>query len=153
MYAPFLTFKDAPAEEKQDGRDRELASFFDKQNENTSAQSGSGHQSVVLASGALIPQTVSDLNALQTQRIPETKPLTTLVSLGPRLEKALAVQQAQVLEERELRDRSAHLLARWYERSVLRSGEQWADWEDRLAKMELKLRREEHARRREEAGF
>lgn len=135
-------------------RDSEVATLLDgHRGENASTKQADAEElSVVLAAASALPKTVSDLSALQSQQIPKSKSLASLVSLTPRVQRVAAMQKLQSDEVRELRLRSAQLLARWYEQSVLHTGEQWADWEARLLKLELKLRREEHARSREEAG-
>ena len=119
----------------------------------TSAKSAELDQlPTVFAAAPILSQTVSDLDALQRQQIPDNQPLASLIGLAPRLERVAAVQRVQSEEENELCERTAQLLARWYEQTVVHEGEQWADWEARLSKVELKLRREEHARKREEEG-
>ena len=107
----------------------------------------------VLGAASLYPQAASDLGALQRQQIPDNKSLANLVALGPRIEKAMKIQDIQSMQECELRDKSAELLSRWYQGSVLQSGEQWAKWEDRMSKTELRVRREEHSRRRDAMGL
>lgn len=86
---------------------------------------------------------------MQNYPIPDAQILRTLLALQPRLTRAQSVQGAQEAELAELRQRSAAALAHWYSRTVLEGGEQWSTWEERMMKMEQKVRREEAALRRE----
>lgn len=106
-----------------------------------------------MVAGALFPQTLSDLSSLEGQQIPDARQLAALVSLQPRVANALALQRVHAEQEDELHLRSAKLLTRWYERSVVRQGEQWAEWEERLSNVEKRVRRKENAKRREDEGI
>lgn len=65
------------------------------------------------------------------------------------LARAQAAQQAQENELSELRERTAKLLARWHQDSVLASGERLANWEERLLDVERVIRRREVAQARD----
>jgi hypothetical protein len=60
------------------------------------------------------------------------------------------VQEAQTRELVELSKRSAEVLERWYRISVLGGGECWAEWEERVAKVERDARRQEAMREKED---
>ena len=104
---------------------------------------------VILASEKMFASTTSNLTALQRQHMPDTDALISLAALQPQVEQALAVSEKQWAEMEELRRRSAEALAYWYESSVLEEGERWADWEERLKRVEMAVRRKETARSRE----
>lgn len=88
----------------------------------------------------------SHLTTLQDQSLPDAQPLTSLIALRARLDHALVVQWDQKTEVDELRQRSAMTLALWYQQSVLRGGNRWSEWEQRLARLEQTVRRREKAR-------
>ncbi|KAK5015405.1 nuclear distribution protein RO10 [Cryomyces antarcticus] len=107
--------------------------------------------SIILASAPLFPTTSSRLSSIINDApIPGAASSATLVSLQPRLTDLELRQEEQAQEITELRKRSAKVLERWYELSVLGAGECWSEWEGRLAAVEQSVRREETARTREE---
>ena len=59
-------------------------------------------------------------------------------------------QEQQAEELAELRARSAVVVEKWYSEGVLKMGERWADWEERLREGEILIRRREAAKKREE---
>ena len=134
----------------QDERNSEIASLFDKQHFESKPQAKENQTVNVLAASALFAQTVSDLSNLEGQHIPDARKLAALVSLQPRITRALAVQQIQSRQANELQIRSAQLLTRWYQHSVIEEGEHWAGWEDRMLRIEMQVRRRENAQRMEE---
>ena len=66
-----------------------------------------------------------------------------LIALRPRIVQLQRRQSSQNSELADLRRRSAAVVKRWYERSVLNSSECWTEWEKRLANVEKRVRREE----------
>lgn len=112
-------------------------------------QKGAEELSVILASEKMLMSTTSNLTALQSQHMPHTDALVSLALLQPQVERALAMSEKQWAEVEELRRRSAEALVYWYEISVLEEGERWADWEERLRRVEMAVRRKETARSRE----
>lgn len=104
---------------------------------------------VVLSSEAMFQPAISHLTTLQTCDLPGSRAFVSLVELQPRLKRAMEVQDQQAKEVDELRQRSAAILERWYEGTVLENGQQWVEWDDRLSKVELAVRRAENVRSRE----
>ncbi|KAL9056507.1 MAG: hypothetical protein Q9162_002882 [Coniocarpon cinnabarinum] len=134
-------------------RNTEVSNLLEKQRPDGSSQAAAADQtSDVLAAKAIFPQALSDLSALEGQQIPDARQLATLMSLQPRIIRALAMQQSQSEQHEELHLRSARLLTRWYEQCVVGDGEQWAAWEERLQRVDMRLKRKENAKRREEEG-
>ncbi len=82
--------------------------------------------------------------------MPDAIALASLIALRPVLAKVQSTQESQERELEELRDRSATVLAQWYEKQVLQGGEQWSEWEERMASMEQDLRRRERNRSMDE---
>jgi hypothetical protein len=71
-----------------------------------------------------------------------------MVSLLPRMKGLEAAQLAQEAEVAELRARSERLMRAWYEGGVLRCGEQLAELEGRVERVEKGVRRAEGRRER-----
>ncbi|EMC94078.1 hypothetical protein BAUCODRAFT_52590, partial [Baudoinia panamericana UAMH 10762] len=107
---------------------------------------------LVLARASLYISTAAHLTQLQDTHIPDPAPLTKLVNLLSRLERARTRQHQQARELAELRQRSALAVEKWYEVGVLEMGENWADWEERVREVEILVRRREAAKRREEGA-
>jgi hypothetical protein len=106
---------------------------------------------LILAHENLYKTASAQLSTLnENNPIPDSAPLTKLISLQPRIEKAEAKQAEQAREFAELRLRSTRLLEKWYELGVLEMGENWTDWEERLRECEILIRRKEATKRREE---
>lgn len=93
---------------------------------------------------------VSSLNTLQQYPLPESRELITLLNQASRLDKLEAIQQQQLAEIAQLRQRSTALVAQWYQAQVLDSSERWSLWEERLLHSEQTVRRKEIAKAREE---
>ena len=66
-----------------------------------------------------------------------------------RIKAAEKEEQEQAKEIAQLRARSAHILQRWYEVSVLAGNECWVEWEGRCEEVERMVRRKERAEREE----
>ncbi|KAG8525778.1 uncharacterized protein KY384_000538 [Bacidia gigantensis] len=106
--------------------------------------------STILALAPSYQETASRLTTLKDLPIPPTSASRTLISLQPRLEQVEAVQREQAKEIEGLRARSAHVLQRWYEVSVIGGNECWAEWERRVEMVERGVRQRERARKEEE---
>jgi hypothetical protein len=74
-----------------------------------------------------------------------------LIELQPRIDTLSKRQEEQAREVAELRVRTAKVLQRWYEVSVLGGGEVWGEWEGRIEGVERGVRRGEVNREREAA--
>jgi len=85
--------------------------------------------------------------------VPDTSALASIPALHDRLVKVEATQHAQTSELQALRTRSATALSQWYQQAMLQDGKQWSEWESRLARIELLLRRKDAADRREQAAM
>lgn len=105
---------------------------------------------LVLAHAQLYTTASSHLAQLQDTSIPDPCIATKLVDLQPRIEKARLKQEQQGTEFAELRGRSAQVVEKWYEVGVLGMGEQWAEWEERMRGVEIAVRRQEAAKKRDE---
>lgn len=108
--------------------------------------------SLILAHSQLYQSLASKLSQLQSSSIPDVASATKLIQLRPRIEAMRAKQSAQTQELADLRVRSARAVETWYEGGVLRMGDRWADWEERLRAAEITLRRREAAKKREEGA-
>jgi hypothetical protein len=106
-------------------------------------------KSIVLAHASSFPETVSRLNSVKDLPIPPASASAELLALGPRLEKAIEVQESQLHDVAALRTRSARLLERWLEVGVVGQGEVWAEWEERVRGVERSARRIEVAREKQ----
>ncbi|KAH8816875.1 hypothetical protein F5884DRAFT_237753 [Xylogone sp. PMI_703] len=105
---------------------------------------------IVLASASLYPTTASRLTSIVDTPIPEAELSTQLISLQPRIAKLEAIQAAQNSDLAELRQRTAALIQRWYAVDVLGAGDNWAELEERVEKVEQGVRRAELAKRIDE---
>lgn len=106
---------------------------------------------IVMASASAYPSTSSRLTSIMDVPIPAAALSAQLIELQPRLAKVETVQAAQRADIAELRAKSAALVQKWYTRDVLRAGDTWAEAEERVAKVEQRLRRVALARRTEDA--
>lgn len=95
--------------------------------------------------------TASQLTLVEQLKIPDAEQSTALIALQPRLAAAESTQARQGRELAGLRLRTARVLQRWYDITVMGGNECWAEWDDRLMDAERKVRREE-ARRESEKG-
>jgi hypothetical protein len=110
-----------------------------------------GLAQLVLAHEQLYKTTATQLTTLnENSVIPDPAPLSKLISLQPRIDRIEAKQRRQAQEVAELRLRSMRVLAAWHEKGVLEMGEKFAEWEDSLKDVEILVRRNEAAKRREE---
>ncbi|KAI9672622.1 MAG: hypothetical protein M1831_000057 [Alyxoria varia] len=119
-------------------------------NSGNSLPNQSEHLHVLSAYEPFFASAASELTSLENRQVPQGDALVPLIALQPRLQNALAVQETQAAEVEELKRRSATVLAQWYQNSVIEDGEQWAEWERRLVKVEQQVRRAEAAKYREE---
>jgi hypothetical protein len=107
--------------------------------------------SVVLAHASSFPETASRLSSLKDLAIPPAESSAKLVELQPRLEKVKEVQERQLRQVAELRERSARIVERWVGEGVVGSGEAWAEMEARVRDAEKDVRRAERRKREEHA--
>ncbi|KAI9374238.1 hypothetical protein BJX61DRAFT_540972 [Aspergillus egyptiacus] len=104
--------------------------------------------SQILAYAPTYPETASRLTALRDTPIPDAQASAALIALQPRIERLARMQDEQAGEIAALRVRTARVLERWVEVSVLGGGEVWGEWEGRLEGVERGVRRGEVLRGR-----
>ncbi|THV44214.1 hypothetical protein BGAL_0700g00040 [Botrytis galanthina] len=97
--------------------------------------------SIVLASASAYPSTASRLTSILDMPIPSAESSAQLIELQPRIAKIEALQMAQNAELSALRQRTAAVIQRWYTVDILRTGESWAELEERVQHVEQKVRR------------
>jgi hypothetical protein len=107
--------------------------------------------SIVLAHASSFSETVSRLTSVKDLPIPAASASAELIAIQPRLEKMKEVREEQVHEVSALRARSARLVERWLEVGVVGQGEVWAEWEERVRKVERGVRRMQAVREKQEA--
>ncbi|CZT39932.1 probable RO-10 protein, required for nuclear distribution [Rhynchosporium secalis] len=107
--------------------------------------------SIILSSASSYPSTSSRLTSIMDVPIPAAELSTQLIELQPRIAKIEAVQAAQNEDIKELRERSAKLVQKWYLGDILGAGEEWAGYEGRVGRVEQRLRRVVKARRTDDA--
>lgn len=83
-------------------------------------------------------------------KVPEAELSTALISVKPRIDRLKSNQDRQVQELAQLRHRSAMIMERWYEMTIMGAGECWADWDRRVNLVERTVKRMESARERED---
>ncbi|KAJ0427014.1 hypothetical protein BJY00DRAFT_306999 [Aspergillus carlsbadensis] len=106
---------------------------------------------IILSYTTSFPETASRLTSLQDLPIPPATQSASLIELQPRIDTLSKKQEEQAHEIAELRVRTAKVLQRWYEVSVLGGGEVWGEWEGRIEGVERGVRRGEVNREREGA--
>ncbi|KAI9676119.1 MAG: hypothetical protein M1817_000864, partial [Caeruleum heppii] len=89
----------------------------------------------------LYPLVTSRLTSIRDMPPASAETSTSLISLKPRIAEVQLLQDTQAREIAELQKASAALLERWYEVTVLGSGECWADWDKRRNDIDRGLRR------------
>ena len=107
-------------------------------------------ESTILANAPLYASSSSQLQSLKDLTPPPVSASTALIAIQPELALLELEQDGQALEIAQLRERSAMLLQRWYEIGVLGWGECWQEWDERLARIEQRIRRAESRKTREE---
>jgi hypothetical protein len=105
--------------------------------------------SIILSYASLISETASRLTSLTDTPIPDASLSASLIALQPRMNQLAAKQDEQSREIAELRVRTAKVLQRYYEVSLLGGGEIWGEWEGRMDRVEREVKRVEVARGRE----
>ena len=105
--------------------------------------------SIILSYASLISETASRLTSLTDTPIPDASLSASLIALQPRMNQLAAKQDEQGREIAELRVRTAKVLQRYYEVSLLGGGEVWGEWEGRMERVEREVKRVEVARGRE----
>ncbi|EAU31430.1 predicted protein [Aspergillus terreus NIH2624] len=104
--------------------------------------------SMVLSYASAFPETASRLTSLNDLPIPDAQTSAALIELQPRMDRLAQTQDEQAQAIAELRVRTARVLQRWYEVSLVSAGECWAEWEGRLEDVEREVKREEVVRER-----
>ena len=105
---------------------------------------------IINASAPSFPQTASRLSTLHDLPIPPASASIHFLALQPRLENLKHLQAEQMEEMKDLRNRSARAIERWYELGVLGEGECWVEWEGRLDGVEKMVRRREAEREKDD---
>ncbi|KAF1988868.1 hypothetical protein K402DRAFT_328186 [Aulographum hederae CBS 113979] len=98
---------------------------------------------IVLTEAPAFQTTASQLTSLNDLTLPPAEGYAALAALQPRMAAIQERQTEQALEISELRKKSAALLLRWHEVTVLGQGRCWAEWDSRLKQVERTVRREE----------
>jgi hypothetical protein len=106
--------------------------------------------SIVLAHSSAYPETASRLSSLKDLPIPPAASSAQLADLQPRIDVVMKQQEQLERELEELRRRSAAVVERWVRVGVVGLGEVWAEWEERIKRVERDVARAERAREREE---
>jgi hypothetical protein len=106
--------------------------------------------SIVLAHSSAYPETASRLSSLKDLPIPPAASSAQLADLQPRIDVVMKQQEQLEKELEELRRRSAAVVERWVRVGVVGLGEVWAEWEERIKRVERDVTRAERAREREE---
>ncbi|KAL8824514.1 MAG: hypothetical protein Q9191_005005 [Dirinaria sp. TL-2023a] len=89
------------------------------------------------------PTTASRLTSVKDLPVPSAESSAALIDLQPRIARVQLLQESQGRELAALRHRSASLIKRWYELSVLGASECWTEWEKRMTAVEKQVRRQE----------
>ncbi|KAI9783305.1 MAG: hypothetical protein M1816_001437 [Peltula sp. TS41687] len=109
--------------------------------------------SIILAYANRFPSITSQLKSVfEHSGIPPAEASMALVRLKPRIDAFTATQERQGEEFLRLQRRTATLLERWYEVGVLAQGDCWAEWDERVRRVERVVRRVEVQREREGEG-
>ncbi|KAI5290492.1 hypothetical protein KEM54_001382 [Ascosphaera aggregata] len=95
---------------------------------------------IIFSYATAFPETASRLTSLKDLPIPPASESAALAGLQPRLDKLAAEQAEQTRQVAELRTKSALLMQRWVEVGVLTSSEVWNEWEERVGRVERKIR-------------
>lgn len=98
---------------------------------------------IVLAHAPLFASSTSQLQSLKDLPLPPATASAALISLQPRLTAFREAQCRQDTEIDQLRARTARVLQRWYEVSVLDVGDCWQEWDGRIRRAEQTIRRQE----------
>ena len=105
---------------------------------------------VVLSMATLFPSAVSDLTSMSSLSVPPSEAMTALILQGPRMQRLRAHQARQARDLARLRHQSARMVERWYQTTVLGSGDCWAEWDGRVTELAQLVQRVERQRARED---
>lgn len=97
----------------------------------------------IYSNATLYPTTASRLTSVKDLPVPSTESSAALIALQPRIARVQLLQESQGRELAALRHRSASVIKRWYELSVLGGSECWTEWEKRMTAVEKQVRRQE----------
>lgn len=87
--------------------------------------------------------TASRLTSIKDLPIPSAESSASLIALQSRIAHIQLLQESQGCELAALRQRSASVIKRWYELSVLGGSECWTEWEKRMTVVEKQVRGQE----------
>jgi hypothetical protein len=106
----------------------------------------------VLAAATSYPQIASRLTSILDMPIPTAESSTQLAITQPSIATLEILQDSQMLEIVNLKQRSAAVLRRWYSVDIVKAGECWADVEGRVELAEQRLRRAALLKHQGESG-
>ncbi|KAI9743373.1 MAG: hypothetical protein M1818_003219 [Claussenomyces sp. TS43310] len=107
----------------------------------------------VLAAASTYTLTASGLTSILDMPVPSAESSRQLILARAQIATLELVQESQAKEITELKQRSASVLQRWYSVDVLRTGEYWADVEEKIESVEQKVRRLALLQQQEKEGI
>jgi hypothetical protein len=99
--------------------------------------------SIVLAAASSFPQTASRLTSIHDTPIPPAKSSAQIIETQNRATLVEKLQDSNLREIADLKERSAAVLQHWYTVDILRTGECWADLEARVEQLGQGVRQAE----------
>lgn len=105
---------------------------------------------LVLAHMPSYHHTAAQLTSLSDLPIPDTSPSAGLLSLEPRITRAMERQEQQAKVMADMRQASLALLGRWYELGIVAMGDCWNEWDARLMDAERIVAQAEARKRRDD---
>ena len=105
---------------------------------------------IVFSSATAYPLTASSLTSILDTPIPAAELSVKVMATGPQIAELAALQTSQLKTIAALKERTSHVLQRWYSVDILQSGEYWADVEARVDGVEHAVRRATQARQQDE---
>jgi hypothetical protein len=101
---------------------------------------------IILASSSTFEAAQARLSSLDGVKLEDASALVPLATMRKEIAAAQAIQEAQEALVAVLQERTANVLAKWYQYSILDQGRQWAEWEGRLMTVERTVKRKEVAK-------
>ncbi|KAJ8607502.1 hypothetical protein MRB53_040274 [Persea americana] len=105
---------------------------------------------IMLSHAEPLQRLSTQLTSLQSQSVPDSSHLVKIINLQSRMTSIQEKQERQNEQVVELRSRSAEALKTWYQNGLMDMSEHWADWEERLRDVEILVRRNEAAAKRDQ---
>lgn len=105
---------------------------------------------LVLAHMPSYHTTAAQLTSLNDLPVPDASSSASLLSLEPRIQRAMERQEQQAKVIADMRQASLGLIGRWYEVGIVAMGDCWNEWEAHLMDAERTVRQAEARKRREE---